>query len=107
MTPTIFLSLSFVDENFVRTVYDRLPRGVARYYQRAFELGEDLVSAMERNLDASEVFVLFASRASLKSLAVNVEVEEARIRATFGKRKRSFGGSYCLPRASAATTGGF
>lgn len=90
MTPTIFLSLSFVDEAFVRTVYDRLPRGVARYYQRAFERGEDLVDAMERNLDDSEVFVLFASRTSLKSLAVNFEVEEARIRAIFGKMKRVF-----------------
>jgi thioredoxin-like negative regulator of GroEL len=90
MTPTIFLSLSFVDEAFVRAVYDRLPRGVARYYQRSFDRGEDLVEAMERNLDASEVFVLFASRASLKSLAVGFELDGARARTIFGKLKRVF-----------------
>lgn len=90
MTPTIFLSLSFVDEAFVRAVYDRLPRGVARYYQRSFDRGEDLVEAMERNLDASEVFVLFASRASLRSLAVAFEINEARSRTIFGKMKRVF-----------------
>jgi tetratricopeptide (TPR) repeat protein len=90
MTPAIFLSLSFVDEAFVGAVYDRLPRGVARYFRRSFDRGEDLIEAMERNLDASEVFVLFASRASLKSLAVGFEIDEARVRTIFGKLKRVF-----------------
>jgi hypothetical protein len=90
MTPTIFLSLSFVDETFVRAVYDRLPRGIARYYQRSFDRGEDLIDAMERNLDASEIFVLFASRASLRSLAVGFEINEARVRVIFGKMKKVF-----------------
>lgn len=90
MTPTIFLSLSFVDEAFVSSVYDRLPRGVARYFRRSFERGEDLIEAMERNLDASEIFVLFASRASLRSLAVGFEISEARTRTIFGKMKRVF-----------------
>jgi thioredoxin-like negative regulator of GroEL len=90
MTPTIFLSLSFADEAFVRAVYERLPRGVARYYQRSFDRGEDLIEAMERNLEASEVFVLFASRASLKSLAVGFEIDGARTRTIFGKMKRVF-----------------
>lgn len=90
MTPTIFLSLSFVDADFVRAVHDRLPRGFARYYQRSFDRGEDLIGAMERNLDASEIFVLFATRASLQSLAVGFEIDGARQRAIFGKMKRVF-----------------
>lgn len=88
MTPTIFLSLSFVDQAFVTAVHERLPRGVARYFLRSFDRGEDLIEAMERNLDASEVFVLFASRASLKSLAVGFEIDGARERAIFGRMKR-------------------
>jgi len=90
MTPTIFLSLSFTDEKFVRAVYDRLPRGIARYYQRSFERGEDLIKAMERNLEASEIFVLFASRDSLKSFAVNFEIDEARTLTIFGRMKRVY-----------------
>jgi thioredoxin-like negative regulator of GroEL len=88
MTPSIFLSLSFVDEEFVSSVYDRLPRGFARYFRTSFDRGEDLIAAMERNLDASEVFVLFASRAALKSFAVAFEIDGARQRAIFGKVKR-------------------
>ena len=90
MTPTIFLSLSFVDATFVRSVYERLPRGFARYFEKSFDRGEDLIEAMERSLESSEVFVLFASRASLKSYAVAFEIEEARRRSIFGKLKKIF-----------------
>ena len=90
MVANIFLSLSFVDESFVNAVYARLPRGVARFYRKSFERGEDLISAMERNLDDSDVFVLFASHTSLKSLAVGFEIEEARLRIIFGRMKKVF-----------------
>ena len=88
MIPSIFLSLSFVDVKFVQAVHDRLPRGVARYFERSFERGEDLIEAMEKSLDASEVFVLFASRTALASYAVNFEIDEARHQKVFGKIKK-------------------
>ncbi|MNG68860.1 hypothetical protein D3C73_248320 [compost metagenome] len=87
---SIFLSLSFVDANFVSNVYKRLPHGVARYYEKSFDRGEDLISAMERSLDNSEIFVLFASRSSLSSYAVNFEIEEARRRLIFNKMKKIY-----------------
>jgi transposase len=83
----VFLSLSFVDLDFVRAVQERLPRGVARYFEQSFERGEDLIEAMEKGLDASEVFVLFATRSSLGSYAVQFEIDEARRRSIFGKIK--------------------
>jgi tetratricopeptide (TPR) repeat protein len=61
---------------------------VARYFEKAFERGQDLVEAMEAALDESQVFVLFASRESLKSYAVQFEIEEARFRAIMGKIKK-------------------
>lgn len=84
----MFLSLSFTDAAFVRSVSARLPRGVARFYEQSFDRGEDLVSAMERNLDDSEVFVLFASKESLGSYAVGFEIDEARYRVIAGRIKR-------------------
>jgi hypothetical protein len=88
MIPSIFLSLSFVDVNFVRAVHDRLPRGIARYFEQSFERGDDLIRAMEKSLDASKVFVLFASRAALDSYAVNFEIDAARRQKVFGKIKK-------------------
>ena len=86
---SIFLSLSFADRDFVNSVYKRLPHGVARYYEKSFDRGEDLISAMEKSIDSSDIFVLFASRASLSSYAVHFEIEEA-------KRKIIFNNMYSL-----------
>ncbi len=47
-----------------------------------------MIAAMERSIEASEVYVLFASQAALKSYAVNFEIEEARRQKIFGKTKR-------------------
>lgn len=47
---SLFLSLSFVDASFVNNVYKRLPHGLARYYEKSFDRGEDLISAMERSV---------------------------------------------------------
>lgn len=88
MALNIFLSLSFVDASVVRAVFSRLPKGVARFYERSFERGDDILEAMEKGLDASEVFVLFASKGSLASYAVNFEINEARYRAVEGKVKK-------------------
>ena len=74
MALNIFLSLSYVDAPFVRTVRERLPSGLARIYERSFERGADVIGAMETSLDASEVFVLFASRTALDSYAWSVRI---------------------------------
>lgn len=88
MPVSIFLSLSFVEAKFVKAVYARLPRGVARYFEQSFDRGEDLIEAMERGLDESEIFVLFASREALRSYAVGFEIDEARYRLINGKLKK-------------------
>lgn len=87
---SIFLSLSFADRDFVNSVYKRLPHGVARYYEKSFDRGEDLISAMEKSIDSSDIFVLFASRASLSSYAVHFEIEEAKRKIIFNKLKRIY-----------------
>lgn len=88
MALNVFLSLSFVDADFVRAVHSRLPRGIARYFERSFERGEDLVAAMERALDETQIFVLFASREALRSYAVQFEIDEARFRTIMGRIKK-------------------
>jgi hypothetical protein len=79
MLPTVFLSLSGVDEKFVENVYRNLPDGLAYFYPKSFANGENLIQAMEEKVADSRVFVLFASRSSLESVWVNFEIERARL----------------------------
>lgn len=79
MLPTVFLSLSGVDAKFVESVHNNLPDGLAYYYPKSFANGENLVAAMEDRVGKSQVFVLFASRESVKSVWVNFEIERARL----------------------------
>lgn len=79
MLPTVFLSLSGVDSLFVESVYKNLPDGLAYFYKKSFENGENLISAMEERVGQSRLFVLFASRASVNSVWVNFEIDRARI----------------------------
>ncbi|WP_417619588.1 TIR domain-containing protein [Parasphingorhabdus sp.] len=75
----VFLSLSFVDANFVRQVHDRLPIGVGRFYEKSFDNGELILDAMEKGVRSSKVFVLFASPEGLASPAVNFEIDLAKL----------------------------
>jgi tetratricopeptide (TPR) repeat protein len=79
----VFLSLSYVDADFVRNVKSRLPIGLAHFYEDTFENGESLLKAMEKRVDASRVFVLFASKAGLDSRAVQFEIDQARLTNVF------------------------
>lgn len=79
MLPTVFLSLSGSDADFVNRVYKILPDGLAYYYPKSFENGENLVTAMESRISLSTIFVLFASRRSLESAWVGFEIDRARI----------------------------
>jgi len=77
--PNVFLSLSGQDEHFVSQVADLLPPGLATFYSKSFENGENLISAMEERISGASIFVLFASRASLDSKWVAFEIDRARL----------------------------
>jgi tetratricopeptide (TPR) repeat protein len=79
MLPSVFLSLSGTDEKFVARVHERLPEGLAYFYPRSFANGEDLLSAMESRVGKASIFVLFASRASVDSVWVKFEIDQARL----------------------------
>jgi hypothetical protein len=79
MLPTVFLSLSGVDEKFVGSVHSNLPDGLAYFYPKSFENGENLIAAMEERVAQSRVFALFASRESVNSVWVNFEIDRARL----------------------------
>lgn len=79
MLPTVFLSLSGVDANFVSNVERNIPPGMAYFYPKSFENGENLISAMEERVAESRIFVLFASHASVNSVWVKFEIERARL----------------------------
>lgn len=79
MLTTVFLSLSGVDAQFVESVHNNLPDGLAYFYPKSFENGENLISAMEECIGESRLFVLFASRASVNSVWVHFEIDRARL----------------------------
>lgn len=81
MVTTVFLSLSGVDARFVQSVHNNLPDGLAYFYPKSFKNGENLISAMEERIGESRLFVLFASRESVKSVWVNFEIDRARLAA--------------------------
>lgn len=88
MLPTVFLSLSGHDSDFVSRVHKSLPDGLAYYYPKSFENGENLIEAMESRVNKSSIFVLFASRASVSSVWVKFEIDRARIAKIKSKEMR-------------------
>jgi tetratricopeptide (TPR) repeat protein len=79
MSAHVFLSLSYIDRDFVAQVRARLPGGLAYFYEESFENGELLLSAMERAVKDTAVFVLFASKQGQSSPWVGFEVAQARL----------------------------
>ncbi|MGB7323838.1 MAG: TIR domain-containing protein, partial [Rubripirellula sp.] len=73
MLPTVFLSLSGSDAKFVSKVQKSLPDGLAYYYPMSFANGDNLIEAMESKVPEAQIFVLFASRASIASVWVGFE----------------------------------
>jgi tetratricopeptide (TPR) repeat protein len=73
-----FFSYSHADGEIVRSAADLVGRPNVRIDVRSFGAAEDLVTAMERAVQESSVFVLFVSRTSLASPWVTFEVNEAR-----------------------------
>jgi Flp pilus assembly protein TadD len=72
-----FLSHSSADKPFVLAVANQLGRRRARFDAWEFEPGQRFMEAIRKSVAASDLFVLFASQSSLKSLWVKFEVNEA------------------------------
>lgn len=84
-----FLSYTHSDEALVIAVADALGRPYASVDRISFRAGEDLLAAMNRAVDSASVFVLFASRESLKSPWVHFEQSQASFYAAAGRIKRT------------------
>lgn len=72
-----FLSHSSRDKEFVRAVSKELKRQYCAFDERDFVTGNDFFASIREHLKESDIFVLFASRNSLASDWVAMEVEEA------------------------------
>lgn len=79
MLPTVFLSLEGGDEKYVANIQRFLPDGLAYFYPKSFETGENLIRAMEDRVGKTSMFVLFASQKSIASCWVRFEIDLARI----------------------------
>lgn len=75
-----FLSHSSKDKEFVDAVAQELGRQFCVFDRYSFETGQDLVRSIQEGLEASHVFVLFASTEALRSDWVELEVNEAAYR---------------------------
>lgn len=72
-----FLSHSSKDKEFVRAVATTLHRQYCVFDENSFETGTEFKKSIEKGLDESSVFVLFASSNSLSSVWVEFEIDEA------------------------------
>ena len=72
-----FLSHSSTDKEFIESVALRLGRVQVFFDKWGFDGGDAFINAIPEALAETELFVLFASRASLHSLWVQLEVEHA------------------------------
>ncbi|MBM3252608.1 MAG: toll/interleukin-1 receptor domain-containing protein, partial [Candidatus Omnitrophica bacterium] len=79
-----FLSYSHSDKNLIDEVAKLLGRQFCIFDTYAFKNGDDFKDSIKECLDESSIFVLFASRESLKSIWVKTEIEEAWIRKLSG-----------------------
>lgn len=72
-----FLSHSSTDKGLVNKVASLLGRAAVVYDVFEFTAGNDLQSSILKGISRSQLFVLFASAASLKSDWVKFEIAEA------------------------------
>lgn len=72
-----FLSHSSLNKDYVEAVALELGRQFCVFDKFAFHSGIEFKTSIERGLDDSSIFVLFASPEALASLWVNFEITEA------------------------------
>ncbi|WP_083483056.1 toll/interleukin-1 receptor domain-containing protein [Thauera sp. 63] len=75
--PRAFLSHGHVDKHIVREVARNLGRAAVIYDEFEFSVGDEFRDAIIKGIDRSDVFILFASRASLQRDWVKLEIELA------------------------------
>ena len=86
--PRAFLSHSSRDAELVRAVGSQLGRPFVRLDYYNFAGGDEFLAAIDEALADSALFVLFASRHSLDSLWVDVEVDSARYELKLGRLRK-------------------
>lgn len=84
-----FLSHSSTDKELVRAVANALGRQFCAFDEQVFDTAETFKSSIEMHLDKSSVFVLFATRESIKRIWVEFEIDEAWYRLLEGKISRA------------------
>ena len=72
-----FLSYCHNDEKLIDSVAKHLGRQFCVYDKYVFRTGEEFKLSIQKFLDNSDVFVLFASKAALDSIWVRFEMDEA------------------------------
>ncbi len=78
MAMKAFLSYAHADGSLVAAVANKVGRPFVHVDEITFHAGDELLASMERAVSDATVFVLFASRASLDSVWVSFEAEQAR-----------------------------
>ena len=72
-----FLSHSSKDKEFIREIADQLGRLHSIFDERCFETGKEFQDSILEYLEATSVFVFFATKSSLESFWVQFELESA------------------------------
>ncbi|MGD6857154.1 TIR domain-containing protein [Bacillus infantis] len=83
-----FLSHNNADKVFVEKVAKKLDRTNAVFDNFIFYEGEDFRDSIQKGLDQSSLFVLFASKKSLKAPWVNYELNDAELLLIEGRIKK-------------------
>jgi hypothetical protein len=81
----VFLSHSSKDKHLISAVATRLGRSYIVYDEFSFDTAVDFETSIEQGLDRSDLFVLFASRHSIKSEWVQKELSQAQALKLAGK----------------------
>ncbi|WP_040851450.1 TIR domain-containing protein [Nitrosospira lacus] len=84
-----FLSHSSSDKEFVRAVANGLGRQFCLFDEQVFDTGETFKLSIEKHLDDSSIFVLFASSESVKRMWIEFEINEAWYRILEGRISRA------------------
>ena len=72
-----FLSHSSKDKEFIRSIAKSLGRQFCIFDEYAFNTGIEFRESIEKGLEESSIFVLFASKNTRDSIWVNCEIDEA------------------------------
>ena len=84
----VFLSHNSADKDFVEKVANKLYRANTIFDKFVFYEGEDFRDSIQKGLNESSIFTLFASKESLQAPWVNYELNDAELLLIEGKIKK-------------------